>query len=479
MSFCVPLWLLLTALLHHTTGAQEISKRALRSALGNSSLSEAADTHDDVLNYTFTAQEFNVPWGDSPLTNSAAGTSFGVFHADSDSLHHVNRLQFDPWSAYNKHHTFCLRCAFAKTLSSAAGASNISQVAVFVHGFLDNAKGLPDVVGNVTYGSWPVIAAAMYAAASPRKNLGVTVDWEAGASGFLHYSRAMSTTRVIGMYLLRVLEAVRDVFGSNVRTWCVGQSLGAHVCGLAAKYAKLSGVAGWNVISALDPAGPSITFLRSVSTSWVNPAFANARLNPNDAPYTEALYTDWGGLGFHGVLSACIDKKHWYSSWQFKDCTHTPTRLGHIEAYVDPSHYTASGSAYPAWLPDQAFVQPGCNHLKLFCSHHYSKNLLLYSLSQRMRGTHTYKVHSNCGKVDMAQEPLNICPRGSTGQTVGILIGASSHYINVSGPFRFDGSQAPPTDVLDKRFPEMPRPSQTTSSSHLPAEAKMGSAIVV
>lgn len=382
-------------------------------------LGGAVAAYDSVLEHTFAATEFQAPWGDTPMVNGDIGVHFKMFKAGN--VRSVVSEDFHPHAEWMKRKAFRLQDALEQVLTSAAEGGSIWRVAVLVHGF-------GDAVGNgsTDASSWPALAATMMVKQS--RQLAIVVGWGKGASSYLQYSKAMSSTRVVALYLARLLAATHHALGTVVKTWCIGHSLGAHICGLAGKYAKEVGIPRWHFISALDPAGPSVTSCRLLVTSWVEPAFSTARLAPDDADDSEALYTDWAGLGFHPVLAACIDKQHKRAWWHFSDCTKQPVRLANVEVFVNPQVYTASGSVIPPWFPDQAFMQPGCTITQTMfgCSHFYAAQLLLLSFRLGQYDFPGLHITAACGTTDRTLTPLNVCPEGSVVNRFRILVGPTS-----------------------------------------------------
>ena len=97
------------------------------------------------------------------------------------------------------------------------------------------------------------------------------------------YSSAAATTMVIGHALGKLTESIHEGSNnSNMKTFCVGHSLGAHVCGFTGK-TKTNLLDG---IFALDPAGP-IFHGNSVE----------GRLDKGDAKFVKAMHMDAGELG--------------------------------------------------------------------------------------------------------------------------------------------------------------------------------------
>jgi pimeloyl-ACP methyl ester carboxylesterase len=108
----------------------------------------------------------------------------------------------------------------------------------------------------------------------------VLVDWGGGAQ-VLNYAQAASNTRTTGAYTARVYQNLLSVSGStNSRMWCVGHSLGSHVCGhtgmslpINSRLARITG---------LDPAGP---LFETNSDKTVG-------LNPTSAGLVDVIHTD-------------------------------------------------------------------------------------------------------------------------------------------------------------------------------------------
>ena len=95
------------------------------------------------------------------------------------------------------------------------------------------------------------------------------------------YSRAASNTMIVGHALGNLAESITSFSeAQNVKIFCVGHSLGSHVCGFTGKTKKLDG------IIAIDPAGPNFEHHNTEN-----------RLDKNDAKFVEVLHTDAGELG--------------------------------------------------------------------------------------------------------------------------------------------------------------------------------------
>ena len=93
------------------------------------------------------------------------------------------------------------------------------------------------------------------------------------------YLSSASTTVVIGD-LLRILT--KNIYSQieNIKTFCIGHSLGAQICGFSGKRRPL------DVIIGIDPAGPVFES---------NSEFG--RLTRNDAKVVQAIHTTPGMMG--------------------------------------------------------------------------------------------------------------------------------------------------------------------------------------
>lgn len=102
-----------------------------------------------------------------------------------------------------------------------------------------------------------------------------------GVGDVAGYSNSASNTMVIGHTLGKLAESITSASSKgNVKTFCVGHSLGGHICGFTGKTNQLDG------ILAIDPAGP----IFADNTE-------EYRLNKNDAKFVQALHVDAGEFG--------------------------------------------------------------------------------------------------------------------------------------------------------------------------------------
>ena len=79
----------------------------------------------------------------------------------------------------------------------------------------------------------------------------IATDWKEGAK-FLTYSQAASNTRTMGALIGAMVNELRKRPGSKKHFWCIGHSLGAHVCGNT----RLTAKPLLDRITGCDPAGP-------------------------------------------------------------------------------------------------------------------------------------------------------------------------------------------------------------------------------
>jgi pancreatic lipase-related protein 1 len=147
----------------------------------------------------------------------------------------------------------------------------------------------------------------------------VIVDWQGGAD-IVNYNQAASNTRTTGAYTALVVNNLVSNGGASSRMWCVGHSLGSHVCGHTGMKTSLGRVTG------MDPAGPSF---ESNSNKLIG-------LNPSSASFVDVIHSDTTTYG-------------------------TLRDIGHVD------FYPAGGSNQPGCVSDIA----GCSHSR---AHEYMEN---------------------------------------------------------------------------------------------------------
>ncbi|XP_052892536.1 pancreatic triacylglycerol lipase-like [Anopheles moucheti] len=115
----------------------------------------------------------------------------------------------------------------------------------------------------------------------------IAVDWGVGAQT-VNYIAARNRVASVGDMISRMVNTLVSASGtSRNNIYLIGHSLGAHAAGNAGKMQN----GQLNTIIGLDPAGP----LFSLSDSDV--------MAPQDAQYTESIFTNAGLLGFDLPLS--------------------------------------------------------------------------------------------------------------------------------------------------------------------------------
>ncbi|XP_017879823.1 phospholipase A1-like [Ceratina calcarata] len=109
----------------------------------------------------------------------------------------------------------------------------------------------------------------------------ILIDWSAISNK--SYQWSASRVLMVAQYVSKMIDflVTRGMKPSNVTI--VGHSLGGHVAGLSARYAK----SNVNYVIALDPARPNFLF--------VSPG---NRVSRGDAKYVEVIHTNAGLLGY-------------------------------------------------------------------------------------------------------------------------------------------------------------------------------------
>ena len=100
------------------------------------------------------------------------------------------------------------------------------------------------------------------------------------------YLSAASNTMVVGHLLGLLTQDIMTAFeSSQVKTMCIGHSLGSHICGFTGKTTQL------DVIIGLDPAGPIF-----------EDNSPNNRLNRGDAKVVYAIHVNAAVLGIYKTI---------------------------------------------------------------------------------------------------------------------------------------------------------------------------------
>ncbi|CAD7079314.1 unnamed protein product [Hermetia illucens] len=139
-----------------------------------------------------------------------------------------------------------------------------------IHGFINDGDSEVNVVVRDAYlarGDYNVIV----------------VDWST-ATATINYIYARNEVPVAGGQCGRFIDFLNTQGVSFNDIYCVGHSLGAHVCGFCGKTATRGKI---NTIFGMDPALPLFDIDKP-----------DERLTENDAVYVQSIQTDGGRLGF-------------------------------------------------------------------------------------------------------------------------------------------------------------------------------------
>jgi len=121
----------------------------------------------------------------------------------------------------------------------------------------------------------------------------ILVDWYKGAQES-YYPKSASNTQTVGAHVAAMMDGLNKDFGVDFdNMWCIGFSLGAHVCGHAGMRTggKLARVTG------LDPAGPLF--------EGMNPLNG---INPTSAQFVDCIHTD--GYGWFVQMGTLEPRGH-------------------------------------------------------------------------------------------------------------------------------------------------------------------------
>jgi len=116
----------------------------------------------------------------------------------------------------------------------------------------------------------------------------IAADWKKG-SHKLYYPKAAANTLTVGADIAYLMNALVQDHGDDFNNmWCIGFSLGAHVCGHAGM-----GVNGQlKRVTGLDPAGPSFSG-RNILNG----------INPTAGQFVDVIHTDGGGIiSYYGLI---------------------------------------------------------------------------------------------------------------------------------------------------------------------------------
>jgi len=109
----------------------------------------------------------------------------------------------------------------------------------------------------------------------------IAMDWRTNADNF-YYPKAAANTRTAGAYLAKVIDHLVEQNNVTYQSvWCIGFSLGTHVCGHAGMRTKQK-IAR---VTAIDPAGPYFGNYDLI-----------AGVNPTSAEFVDVIHSDGDGI---------------------------------------------------------------------------------------------------------------------------------------------------------------------------------------
>ncbi|CAG5087992.1 Oidioi.mRNA.OKI2018_I69.PAR.g11694.t1.cds [Oikopleura dioica] len=155
----------------------------------------------------------------------------------------------------------------------------------------------------------------------------ISVDWSKGSQN-LDYFQSAADTQTVGRMIAKMLSQL-SIRSSDF--YCVGHSLGGHVCSYAAKYLKSEFRKTMGQVVGMDPAGP--TFEKTTK---------EVRIDYTDATFVQIIHTNGGDedAGFLGMNAA----------------------FGHADFY-----------------PNGGVRQPGCNNF--ICDHGEAPKMYVDSIT--------------------------------------------------------------------------------------------------
>ncbi|XP_025155365.1 pancreatic triacylglycerol lipase-like isoform X2 [Harpegnathos saltator] len=161
----------------------------------------------------------------------------------------------------------------------------------------------------------------------------ILIDWQKAASYLIYWKSASSVPQVASRAAL-MLNFLEENAGLNPDTTkLIGHSLGAHISGLAARFANSE----INEVLALDPAKPSF--------SGKNPG---SRVDKTDAFRVQVIHTSVGVLGMKEAIGTADfypnggGKQPGCSLWDLIGvCAHSRSYMYYAESIVNPKGFRA------------------------------------------------------------------------------------------------------------------------------------------
>ncbi|KAK2581221.1 hypothetical protein KPH14_008019 [Odynerus spinipes] len=249
----------------------------------------------------------------------------------------------------------------------------------------------------------------------------VVVDWSAGGNTWNYYKAAINT-KVVGYQISKFLEHIINAT-TVVSDWgtihLIGHSLGAHICGFAAKEFKKK-QSNWTIsrITGLDPAQPCF---RNTDSS--------IHLDKTDAPFVDVIHTN-GRLLSHLGLGL-------------------PEPIGHVDFYPNGGRSQPgcirSNTAYFGYLPiPQIFIQ------QAICSHGRSYIYLTESLLMTFTNNCSFWSHH----WDLSYRHIEQIMSEQCNEDVCIEMGIKAENYPHRGTFFLITSNSPPYCVNMSEIPE-------------------------
>lgn len=223
----------------------------------------------------------------------------------------------------------------------------------------------------------------------------IVTGWGKGADFWVNYGQAASNTQTVSAAVAQIAQKLRGedelydlepqrisdpvIEAASPYLYCIGHSLGAHVCGQAGNDFK------FNRISGLDPAGPGFQYCP------LNPGLTNS-----SADCVDVLHTNGESYDGFGRLDP----------------------LGHIDFY-----------------PSCGKTQPGCMRIEVGCSHDKAIYDFIGTINASMSDPFAYPVGEGPCDDDFIDncQPCNdyTCPSaeptcGNNQQPVGFLSACSN-----------------------------------------------------
>jgi pancreatic lipase-related protein 1/phosphatidic acid-selective phospholipase A1 len=216
----------------------------------------------------------------------------------------------------------------------------------------------------------------------------IIVGWE-GGSQQIWYPQSASDTRTVGTEIgLVAANVIANGNAAKSRLYCVGHSLGSHVCGHAGAYTTFGRITG------MDPAGPLFE-----NRDWT------CGLNPSCADLVDVMHTN----GEPGVVLNLGTMKV----------------LGHVDFYPN------GGGRQPECILDplktspeqKADLTPACSHMRAIS--YYIESVNTQCFYSRYQCTDQYNLPGSCTS--------SIFPSQNMGYAANTYGGLGIFYLETNG----------------------------------------------